>query len=83
MASLQAVSRSSSIFFYFLRDRIIEQLTAELQALKEELESFRLEVSEMQKGRKVMCGKRVWNMFNHREVKGPKSKKEEIFLCVF
>lgn len=32
--------------FYSHRDRLIEQLTAELQALKEELESFRLEVSE-------------------------------------
>lgn len=38
-------------FFYSLRDRLIKQLTAELQALKEELESFRLEVSEAEKGR--------------------------------
>lgn len=28
----------------FIRDRLIEQLTREIQALKEELESFRLEV---------------------------------------
>lgn len=48
---------SSSAFYYILfffkslRDRLIEQLTAELQALKEELESFRLEVSEIEKGK--------------------------------
>lgn len=31
-----------------IRDRLIEQLTREIQALKEELESFRLEVKSSQ-----------------------------------
>lgn len=38
----------------FLRDRLIEQLTAELQALKEELESFRLEVREKESERIIV-----------------------------
>lgn len=75
-------SSNSNMFSYSLRDRLIEQLTAELQALKEELESFRLEVSETVKGREV-----VWKSVKHNFIsqmsKDARRKGIVLFIYVF
>lgn len=52
---ISVCSINEEYFVCIFRDRLIEQLTREIQALKEELESFRLEVKMNENEFPVRC----------------------------